>query len=188
MSTETLPTAASAIAPQGVWNIDPSHSSIGFSVKHMMIATVRGRFAQFTGSLEVDSAGDARVTGVVPAASIDTNEPQRDEHLRSADFFDTDNHPEIRFSSTRVEKGSRDYTIVGDLTIKGTTREVELNAEVSDVAVDPYGQERVALEARGQINRKDFGLTWNQVLEAGGVLVGEKITISLDLSTVRAAA
>lgn len=188
MSTQT-PTPAVAIAPAGVWNIDPSHSTIGFSVKHMMIATVRGRFAEFAGSLTIDDAGAATVDGVVQAASIDTNEPQRDEHLRSADFFDVANHPQITFTAMRVEaRDDSEYAIVGDLTIKGVTRQVALDATVNGAGVDPWGNERLALEARGKINRKDFGLNWNQLLEAGGVLVGEKVTITLDLSTVRAAA
>lgn len=188
MTTQTPPNTQAAIAPTGTWNIDPSHSTIGFSVKHMMIATVRGRFAAFSGALAIDDRGDASITGVVQSSSIDTNEPQRDDHLRSPDFFDAANHPEIRFASRRVAPaGDGRYTITGDLTIKGTTREVVLDAEVNGSGVDPYGNERVALEARGQINRKDFGLNWNQVLETGGILVGEKIKITLDLSTVRAA-
>jgi polyisoprenoid-binding protein YceI len=182
MSTSTV-----TIAPTGVWNIDPSHSTIGFSVKHMMIAKVRGRFAEFTGALSVDEAGAASVTGVVQSASVDTNEPQRDEHLRSADFFDAAAFPEITFTSSAITARGDEFTIVGDLTIKGVTRQVVLDAEVNGTGVDPWGNDRLALEAKGQINRKDFGLNWNQVLEAGGVLVGEKVTLTLDLSTVRAA-
>lgn len=185
MST-ALSTPPSTV-PAGTWNIDPSHSTIGFSVKHMVIATVRGRFSEFTGALVVDPSGAVSVQGTINAASIDTNEAQRDEHLRSADFFEVETHPEITFASTRVEAaGSGRLRIAGDLTIKGVTREVVLDAEVQGTGQDPYGNERVALEATGEINRKDFGLNWNVVLEAGGVLVGEKIKIALDLSTVRA--
>ena len=184
MSSTTL-TPTSAIVPAGTWNIDASHSTIGFSVKHMMIATVRGLFTQFSGSLSADEHGAARIDGVVQAASIDTNEAQRDEHLRSADFFDAANHPEIRFASTGLVAAAGEYRITGDLTIKGTTRQVTLDATVNGAGTDPWGNERVALEARGTISRKDFGLNWNQVLEAGGVLVGDKITITLDLSTVK---
>lgn len=183
----TTLTSAGTTLQTGVWNIDPAHSTIGFSVKHMMIATVRGRFAEFSGAITAGDDGALAITGLVQAGTIDTNEPQRDEHLRSADFFDTANHPEIRFASTRVMPSSDGLTIVGDLTIKGMTHQVELDADVNGSGVDPWGNQRFALEAKGQINRKDFGLTWNQVLEAGGVLVGEKITITLDLSTVRAA-
>lgn len=186
MTTQTA-TPADQIVQPGTWNIDPSHSTIGFSVKHMMIATVCGRFAEFSGAITAGVDGAIAVTGLVQAASIDTNEAQRDEHLRSADFFDTANHPEIRFASTRVTGSGDELAIVGNLTIKGITHEVVLRAEVNGAGVDPWGNQRVALEAKGEINRKDFGLTWNQVLEAGGVLVGEKIKITLDLSTVRAA-
>lgn len=179
--------ATTTIVPTGTWAIDPSHSSISFSVKHMVIATVRGRFTDFDGSLTASADGAQTITGAIRAASIDTNEPQRDGHLRSADFFDTDVHPEIRFASHRVEPAGDDrYRIVGDLTIKGTTREVVLDAQVNGAGVDPYGNERVALEVRGTVKRKDFGLNWNQILETGGVLVGETITLTLDLSTVRA--
>lgn len=182
----TLHTASGPI-PAGTWNIDPSHSSIGFSVKHMVIATVRGSFQEFGGALVADESGAVTVTGTVQAASIDTNEPQRDAHLRSADFFDAEAHPQITFASTRVEPAAGDrYRIVGDLTIKGTTREASLDADILGSGVDPWGNERLALEATGEINRKDFGLNWNQVLETGGVLVGEKVKLTLDLSTVRA--
>lgn len=186
MSVTSL-TPTSAIVPAGTWNIDASHSTIGFSVKHMMIATVRGRFTQFAGSLDADEYGAVKIDGIVQAASIDTNEGQRDEHLRSPDFFDAANHPQIRFASTSLAPTAADeYRITGALTIKGMTREVTLDATVNGAGTDPWGNERIALEARGTISRKDFGLNWNQLLEAGGVLVGDKITLILDLSTVKA--
>ncbi len=185
--TTTLPSTSAAIVPAGTWNIDPSHSTIGFSVKHMMIATVRGRFTRFAGSLSADDQGVAGIQGVVQAASIDTNEGQRDDHLRSPDFFDAANHPEIRFVSTGIEPtDSGEYRVMGRLTIKEITRDVTLDAVVNGAGTDPWGNERVALEARGTISRKDFELNWNQVLEAGGVLVGDKIRLNLDLSTVKA--
>jgi polyisoprenoid-binding protein YceI len=186
MATTAAPTTRTLV-PAGTWNIDPSHSSIGFSVKHMVIATVRGRFTTFSGSITADADGLTSVTGTIDAASIDTNQEQRDTHLRSADFFEVETHPHITFASTRVEPaGDGRFRIVGDLTIKGTTREVTLDAEVQGAGADPWGNDRVALEAKGEINRKDYGLNWNQALEAGGVLVGEKIKLTLDLSTVRA--
>jgi polyisoprenoid-binding protein YceI len=149
---------------------------------------VRGGFTQFTGSLRADDEGVTRIEGIVQTSSIDTNEAQRDEHLRSADFFDATNHPEIRFVSTGVEPtGAGEYRITGDLTIKQITRQVSLAAVVNGAGTDPWGNERVALEASGAISRKDYELNWNQVLEAGGVLVGDKITLNLDLSTVKAA-
>ena len=185
MSTTITPDAL-AIVPAGTWQIDQSHSTIGFSVKHMMIATVRGRFTDFAGALTVDELGVAHIDGTVQAVSIDTNETQRDEHLRSPDFFDATTHPEIRFASARIEStGAGEFRIAGDLTIKDITRQVTLDAVVNGAGTDPWGNERVALEARGTISRKDFGLNWNQVLEAGGVLVGDKITLTLDLSTVK---
>jgi polyisoprenoid-binding protein YceI len=180
--------ASTTLIPAGTWNVDPTHSTIGFSVKHMMIATVRGRFTEFAGALTVDDGGHVRVTGNVAAASIDTNEPQRDEHLRSDDFFAAAAHPEITFVSTRVEPAGGDrLRIVGDLTIRGNTHAIAVDAEVLGTGTDPYGNERVALEVTGQITRKAFGLHWNQLLETGGVVVGDKITISLDLSTVKQA-
>ncbi len=186
-ATATITRAPATLVPDGTWNIDPSHSTIGFSVKHMMIATVRGRFTRFAGSLRADEQGAVQIEGIVQSASIDTNDGQRDDHLRSPDFFDAANHPEIRFASTRIESADEgEYRITGDLTIKGITRQVTLDAVVNGAGTDPYGNERVALEASGAISRKDFGLNWNQVLEAGGVLVGDKIKINLDLSTIKA--
>jgi polyisoprenoid-binding protein YceI len=154
----------------------------------MMIATVRGSFTRFEGAIEADERGGARAHGVVEAASVDTNEPQRDEHLRSADFFDAAEHPEIRFASTAIEAaGGGAYRIVGDITIRGVTREIVLEAEVQGAGTDPWGNERIAIEASGELSRKDFGLTWNQALETGGVLVADRIRLRLDLSTMRSA-
>lgn len=174
-----------AIAPAGIWRVDPSHSSVGFSVKHMMIATVRGKFGEFDGTLEVDESGSGRAIGTVKAASIDTGDETRDEHLRSADFFDAAEHPELRFESTAVEalEDGR-FKVTGEITIRGVTRTVELEVEVQGTGRDPYGNERVALEARGELNRKDFGLNWNKTLEAGGALVGDTVKLALDLSAI----
>ena len=184
MSTTAI--ARNTLIPAGTWNVDPGHSTIGFSVKHMMIATVRGRFTEFSGSVVADADGDIRIGGTVATASIDSGEPQRDQHLRSDDFFDAAGHPEITFASTGVDaQGGDRVRIVGDLTIRGATHAVGLDAEVLGTGIDPYGNERLALEATGQISRKAFGLHWNQLLETGGVVVGDKITISLDLSTVK---
>ncbi|MBI2684422.1 MAG: YceI family protein [Actinobacteria bacterium] len=183
MSTAT----AHTIVPTGTWNIDPSHSTIGFSVKHMVIATVRGRFEQFAGSVQADDDGSIAIDGTIQTASVNTNEPQRDEHLRSADFFDAGNSPEIVFASTGTTGRGPEFAITGDITIRGVTRPIELAAEVLGEGTDPWGNPRVALEAKGELNRKDFGLNWNQVLETGGLLVSEKVKISLDLSLVRAA-
>jgi polyisoprenoid-binding protein YceI len=173
------------------WNIDPSHSGIGFSVRHMVIARVRGRFGQWSGVIDLDESDLSRssVKVRIDAASIDTKEPRRDEHLRSADFFDVANHPELVFESRRVvDLGEGDLRVIGELTIRGITREVELEGRFAGRARDPWGGERVAFEATTTINRKDFGLGWNQVLETGGVLVGEKVEIALEVQAVQAAA
>ncbi|MHB9150924.1 MAG: YceI family protein [Thermoleophilia bacterium] len=183
----TTATAAS-IAPVGTWQVDPAHSSIGFEVKHMMIATVRGRFDDFEGSLSLDETGEARVQGVIRTASINTNEPQRDGHLRSADFFDAETYPEIQFSSQRIEHVRDDrYRITGNITIKDVTREIVLDAEAEGVGTDPWGNQRAAVRAVGELDRTDFGLRWNQALETGGILVGEKVRLVVDISAVLAA-
>ena len=180
-------TTVSPVLAQGTWTVDPSHSSVEFQVKHMGIATVKGLFSEFEGTLEVGEDGTVTAGGSVKAASIDTRAAQRDEHLRSADFFDVENHPELRFRSTEVEQLDEDsYRIVGELTIRGVTREVELHAAIQGLDQDPWGNTRVGVEVTGEIDREEFGLTWNQALESGGVLVGKKVKILLELSAVKA--
>jgi polyisoprenoid-binding protein YceI len=182
----SVETVSPAIA-QGTWNIDPSHSSVEFQVKHMGLATVKGFFSDFEGSLEVAEDGTINAGGTVKAASISTRSDQRDEHLRSADFFDAENHAELSFKSTKVEQLDEEtYRITGDLTIRGTTQEVVFEGVTQGVDQDPWGNTRVGLEVVGQIVRSDFGLNWNQALESGGVLVGKKVKILLDLSAVKA--
>jgi polyisoprenoid-binding protein YceI len=174
--------------PAGTWKVDRDHSSVGFEVKHMMIATVRGRFTDFDGTLEAaeDDPSNSRAYGSVKVASIDTGNPDRDAHLRSPDFFDVERYPEARFESTRIQHVSGGtYRLAGDLTIKDQTREVEMDATVQGAGEDPWGNERVGVAVRGTINRKDFGLTWQQKLAAGGMLVGEEVTILIDVSAVR---
>jgi polyisoprenoid-binding protein YceI len=172
----------------GIWQVDPAHSAVEFQVKHMMIATVKGRFAAFQGTLEVDETGP-KVRGTIDVASIDTHEAHRDEHLRSPDFFDAATYPEIRFESTMMERvNKRVFTIVGNLTIRGVTRPIELEAAVQGSAHDSSGAERIAFEARGELDRTDFGLNWNQVLETGGVVVGAKVKILVNVAAVKAAA
>jgi polyisoprenoid-binding protein YceI len=176
---------------QTTWNFDTSHSNVGFTVRHMMFAKVRGRFTRWAGQLALDEQDLTRSTVAVriDAASIDTGEDKRDAHLRSADFLDVDTYPELVFASKRVsqrEPGRLD--VVGDLTIHGVTREVTLDVTLTGRGVDPWGGERIGFEAAVTLNRKDFGLHWNQVLEAGGVLVGEKIEIGIEVEAVRAAA
>lgn len=174
--------------PTGTWTVDPIHSSVGFEVKHMMISTVRGHFKQYEGTLEAaEDYHDSRVWGSVQVASIDTNNPDRDEHLRGPDFFDAERWPSITFESTaieHVEAGS--YRVTGDLTIKGVTREIQVEANVEGAAVDPWGKDRVGVAVRGSIDRTEFGLTWQQALVGGGLLVGEQVALRIDISAVRA--
>jgi polyisoprenoid-binding protein YceI len=166
--------------------VDPAHSSVEFRIKHMMISTVRGRFGEFEGTIEAaPDYHDSRVWGTIATASIDTNAPDRDTHLRSADFFDVENHPEMDFRSTQIEHVKRgDYRLTGDLTIHGETTPVTFEASVQGVERDPWGKERVGVEVRGKISRSEFGLRWNQALEAGGVLVGDEVRVSADISAV----
>jgi polyisoprenoid-binding protein YceI len=174
--------------PTGVWHVDPAHSSVEFEIKHMMIATVRGRFREFNGTIEAaENIDDSRVYGVVKAASIDTNEPTRDEHLRSAEFFDVERYPEIRFESTKIEPlGGPEYRLTGDLTIKDVTREVTLDSHVEGAEKDPWGNERVGIRVRGSIDRREFGLSWQQLLETGGFLLGDEVKVLVDISAVKA--
>ena len=173
------------------WKIDPSHSAARFTVRHLVVAKVHGAFTRWSGEIQLDDQ-DVRRSSVrveLEAASIDTREEKRDAHLRSADFFDADNHPTLTFTSTEVVAEAGKVTKVnGDLTIRGVTRPVTLEVEELGRAKDPWGGERVAYEAKTRINRSDFGLTWNMALEAGGVLVGDKIDITLEVQAVAQAA
>jgi polyisoprenoid-binding protein YceI len=173
------------------WNIDATHSGINFSIRHMVVSKVRGRFAKYTGTLDLDDADVTRslVDVTIEASSIDTGTPQRDAHLRGPDFFDVETYPELRFRSTRIEKVAGDRTrVVGDLTIRDVTREVSLDVESGGRAKDPWGNERVGFTATTSFDRKDFGLQWNQGLEAGGVLVGDRVDVELEVQAVKTAA
>jgi polyisoprenoid-binding protein YceI len=169
------------------WNIDPTHSEIGFSVRHMMISKVRGQFKSFDGNLHIDAYNPANssISGSITVASIDTREEQRDAHLRSADFFDVDNFPKMRFESTRIEhlSGNR-YKVYGTLTIKDVTREIAFDVTDEGKGQDPWGNQRWGVSAITRINRKDFGLTWNVALETGGWLVGDEVTIDAAVQLV----
>ena len=169
------------------WEIDPVHSDALFSVKHAMVTTVHGRFDVLSGVLEIDEEHPekSKVEAQVETASIDTRDANRDVHLRSPDFFDADHYPRITFKSTRVEpKGGDDYRVIGILDLHGVQKEVAFDAEYSGKGKDPWGNTRAGLEAKTTINRKDFGLTWNAPLEAGGLLVGENVKLEIDLSMV----
>jgi polyisoprenoid-binding protein YceI len=168
------------------WKIDTSHSQIEFSVKHMAISTVRGKFRAFDATVETTEQGQLRsLHATIDARTIDTNMEQRDAHLRSADFFDTDNFPTITFRSTQVEKRGRDgYRVTGDLSMRGVTRPATFDVEVAPQVKDPWGNTRVAAEAHGTVNRKEWGLNWNQALEMGGVLVSEQVKFNIEVQAV----
>jgi polyisoprenoid-binding protein YceI len=170
------------------WNIDPAHSGVHFTVRHMVISKVRGAFERWQGAIDLDEQNPAasRVSVQIDAASIDTREEKRDQHLRSPDFFDVEKFPKLGFESTQIEKLTDDqYRVTGDLTMHGVTRPVVLEAESLGGGKDPWGHQRIGFAAKTTINRKDFGLTWNQALETGGLLVGEKIEISLDVQAIK---
>jgi polyisoprenoid-binding protein YceI len=173
------------------WNIDAAHTSINFSIRHMVVSKVRGRFAKFSGAVSLDDNDLTKsvVEATIEASSIDTGAAQRDAHLQSPDFFDAEKFPQLRFRSTRIEKLRDDrYRVIGDLSIRDVTREISLDVEYGGRAKDPWGNERAGFLAKGSLDRKDFGLGWNQVLEAGGVLVGDRVEIELDVQVVKAAA
>ena len=175
------------------WQIDPAHSSVEFAVKHMMFTTVRGRFKDVKGTIEVDEQNpDRSVVDVeIAAASLDTGSPDRDGHLRSADFLDVENHPTITFRSKRVEGAMKSegdtFRIVGDLTIRGTKMEVTLESVYEGTGKDPWGGTRAGSRATAKIDRRDWGLKWNQALETGGVLVANEVRIEIEVQAVKAA-
>ena len=170
------------------WSIDPAHSSVSFSVRHMMFAKVRGRFATLSGTIALDeeSLGASTVEVEIDVASIDTNAPDRDKHLRSPDFFDVEKFPKLTFKSTKVEPHGQRLRVTGTLTMHGVSKDVTLEAERTGAGKDPWGNQRQGFAARGAVERKQFGLKWNQTLEAGGVLVGDKIEIELDVQALPA--
>jgi polyisoprenoid-binding protein YceI len=179
MSTVTAPARTT-------WIVDAAHSNVEFSIRHLMIATVKGRFADVQGTVTIDEEDPSQteINVTIGAASIDTRMPQRDEHLRSADFFDVANHPTLTFKSRSVRREGETFKVVGDLTIRGVTRELVLDVVAQGRQADPWGAQRAGFEATGKIKRSDFGLTWNQALETGGVLVGDDVKISVDVELV----
>ena len=169
------------------YQVDPAHTEINFTVPHLMVFKVRGNFNDFSGKIEVDG-GKQTLTAVsadIKTASLDTRNEKRDEHLRSADFFEVGKYPDITFVSKKVSGNGPDITVVGDLTIKGVTKEVTLKGGFLGTNTDPWGNQRAGFEATGTINRHDFGLNWNKTLETGGVLVGDNVVIGLEVEAVR---
>lgn len=178
-------------AAVATWTVDPAHSTAEFAIRHLMISTVRGRFSGISGQIVGDPNDWTGATAeiVIDAASVDTRQPDRDQHLRSADFFDVEKYPTITFKSTRIVKtGENRYEITGDLTIHGVTKSVTIQAESLGQSKDPWGGVRAGISAETRINRKDFGLHWNQVLETGGVLVGDEVRINVELELIRQSA
>jgi polyisoprenoid-binding protein YceI len=177
--------------PAEKWEFDLVHSSINFWVRHLMVSKVHGRFGKWSGSLAFDEKdpSTASVEVTIDAGTIETKEAQRDEHLRSADFLDAKNHPSITFKSTSVAKvSSGNYKVAGNLTIRGTQRPVTLDVEYAGRQKDPWGGERVGFSARTSIDRRDFALTWNKTIETGGVVVGDKVEIQIEIEAVLAKA
>jgi polyisoprenoid-binding protein YceI len=171
----------------GDYTLDTSHSRLGFSARHAMVTTVRGQFKDYSGTAHVDSANPANssVNVTIDPASIDTGNADRDGHLRSADFFDTENHGEITFASTKVVRDGATWLVTGDLSIKGVTKEVSIEFEETGSARDPFGNLRVGFEGSTTLNRKDWGLTWNAALETGGVLVSDRVKLDFDISAIQ---
>ncbi|WP_338673136.1 YceI family protein [Streptomyces sp. SCSIO 30461] len=195
-ATSTVTAAPREVDPalaalSGAYTIDPAHSSIGFTVRHAMVTNVRGSFAEHEGRLRLDGSDPASSTATIDVkiASIDTGIADRDNHLRSGDFFDAEQFPLMRFRSTKAEQlGGDKYRVTGDLTIKDVTRPLAIDLEFNGAATDVYGSERVGFEGSAEILRSEWGLTWNAALETGGVMVSDKVKLTFDISAVKAAA
>ena len=172
----------------GTWTIDPVHSEVGFSVRHMMVSKVRGKFSKFAGQIvTADDVPSSGVTAEIDLSSIDTGAEQRDAHLRSPDFFDTENHPLMTYRSTGIREDGDRYIVDGVLTLKGVSRNVPLKLEVNGFGPDPYGGTRAGFSGTAEINRQDFGVNWNAALESGGVVVSDKVNIHLEIEAVLSA-
>lgn len=174
------------LVPVGTWNVDPTHTVVEFGIKHLMITTIKGQFTELEGSFKTAEDGTVTAEGSVKTASINTNEAKRDEHLRSPDFFDAEQYPEITFRSSSVEhSGGNDYVVHGDLTIHGVTRPFAWDTTVTGVVTDPWGNERVGIELRGSVNPPEFGMNFNAELESGGNLVGDKADVTVNVEAVK---
>ena len=189
LAVSSLPaTAAVPANATGIYSIDKTHSEVGFQVRHF-VSKVRGSFGDFTGTIQVDAAKPeaSRVEFTVKVSSIDTNEPKRDAHLRSPDFFDAEKHPEIRFVGRKIAPaGEGKYDVTGDLTMRGVTKEVTLPVAFTGLVKTPFGDERAGFETSLTLNRKEFGINWNKALDQGGFMLSDDVTISINLETVKA--
>ena len=183
--TATTPQIQSTLPAPGTWTIDSSHSSVEFIVRHLMVAKVRGRFSEFSGTIHVgDSPETSSVEVAISPASITTGDPQRDGHLQSADFFDVEQYPTIGFASTGVRSVGERYAVDGNLTVHGVSRPVTLDLEYQGSITDPFGNDKAVFSASTEVDREDWGLTWNQALEAGGWLVGKEIKLKIEVEAV----
>ena len=171
-----------------LWTIDPAHTEVGFGVRHLMISTVKGRFADVKGVVEFADGAEPKLDVTIGVASLDTREDKRDAHLRSPDFFDAEKYPEIRFVITKTVRTDGGWTITGNLTMHGVTKPVTLAATEEGIGRDPWGNERMGFSAHGKLDRREFGLTWNAALETGGVLVGDDIKLNIEAELVKQAA
>jgi polyisoprenoid-binding protein YceI len=184
MTTATSQTQVAV--PAGTWSVDPIHSTIGFEVKHFGISTFRGRFTGYEGTIETGEGTIENVTGAVKVDSVDVSDEQLSGHLQSADFFDAANHPEIAFASTGIrELGDGRFALAGELTMRGVTRPVTLEVELDGAGPDPYGGERLSLAGRGEVDRTEFGISWNDTIANGALVVGEMVRLVLTVEAVR---
>jgi polyisoprenoid-binding protein YceI len=170
------------------YKIDRAHSSVGFAVRHMVVSKVKGEFNEWSGTILYDDKDISKssVEVTIKTASVDTKDVKRDEHLRSADFFDVEKHPEIIFKSKRIEKSDDGYVAVGDLTLRGVTKEIQISFEIAGMITDPYGNTRMGLSASTKINRQDFGVSWSKTLDTGGLVVSDDVDIEIEIEAVKA--
>lgn len=182
----TLAPESTGTVPTGTWNIDPVHSSVGFSARHMVVNTFRGEFEQFSGRLVSDDSG-ARIEAVAPVSSVTTRDPNLTGHLASPDFFDAERHPELRFVTRSIVRDGDGLTVEGDVTLRGVTKPVTLTGEITGPVEDPYGGSRLGVELAGQIDRRDFDITWNTELPAGGLALGYEVKLALSIEFTKEA-
>ncbi|MEO5951382.1 MAG: YceI family protein [Chloroflexia bacterium] len=184
----TTPETQEQTVANKTWTIDPSHTSVSFSAKHMMVSTVRGHLGPISGAIEIDDTDftKSEIEVVIDIANLQTRDEKRDAHLKSGDFFDVENFPSALFKSTRIESlGGEKYSVVGNLSVRGTTKEITLDTQFEGFTTNPWGMKLVAFTATAKINRKDWGLNWNVALEAGGVLVGDQIKLDIDVEAIK---